>query len=145
MVPRCLLNAIGVRSEDERGDETCMTDNPRTSSMKYPLVIGEPNDWDIYDSLDAVQKQLEPIDVLEGVYIGYDREGRLLRLIANDNFHRSPISVEYAEATPTHQAEMQAYLIRFFESIGASSSRLSQVTLPELIEGLRHPQSFLGD
>lgn len=50
--------------------------------MKPPIIINESGDITLFSSLEEAEKYLEAIDVINGVYQGYDAEGHPLKLKA---------------------------------------------------------------
>jgi hypothetical protein len=48
--------------------------------VKPPIVIAESYDISVHPSVEHAEAQLEPVDVNDGIYVGYDCEGHLLDL-----------------------------------------------------------------
>jgi hypothetical protein len=51
--------------------------------MAFPIFVSDPGSLMAYESIADAQIDLEPVDVEEGVYTGYDFEGRRLVLQAS--------------------------------------------------------------
>jgi hypothetical protein len=72
----------------------------------------------IYDSLFAAALSVEAFDVANNEYVGYDDEGRSLRLepllerdLLGIAWGRSHVRITVSEEQPTHQEELRARLI----------------------------------
>jgi len=74
-----------------------------TGLIKPPLFINESGDLSIFETIDDAVRYIEPVDVLSGVYVGYDSQGMLLKLKAQSQRYYRPIEIESAETEPTHQ------------------------------------------
>ena len=48
--------------------------------LKLPIIICELMDIDVFETVESAELCLEPIDVLNGEYVGYDADGRLLSM-----------------------------------------------------------------
>ena len=48
--------------------------------MRLPLIICEQGDLDLFESIESACNYLEPIDIRNDEYIGYDASGQLLKL-----------------------------------------------------------------
>ncbi len=71
-----------------------------------PIVIAEGWDLKLYSSQEDAELDLEPVDVEAGLYIGYDSQGRLLKLETRD----SAVVLSAAESSPTHQTQLEELL-----------------------------------
>lgn len=80
--------------------------------IKFPVFIGDKNgkgnnvcasDISVYASIEDAQLQLEPVDVLNDEYIGYDAEGKLLRIEVENN----RVVISLAEENPSHAQELE--------------------------------------
>jgi len=71
--------------------------------LKLPVFIVEGNDLSVYSTLERAQNQLEPHDVLNLVYEGYDAEGRLLSLKVD----KRRVVISLAEENPTHAKTLE--------------------------------------
>jgi hypothetical protein len=107
--------------------------------MKTPIIIYEHGDISFFESVQDVERYLEPIDVKNDEYIAYDSEGRLLQLSVE---HRTPVDrvvLSYSETQPMHALELKQILLDFFTRVGVNKEWLSNATLEELsAEGIKN-------
>jgi hypothetical protein len=89
--------------------------------MKAPLVVVVDGDVGIFSTVEAASRKIESPEVLDGRCVGYDSEGRLLRLTAPGARRQSfvgvtaygvnrRIEIDEAEREPTHQDELARVL-----------------------------------
>jgi hypothetical protein len=80
--------------------------------IKYIIADG----WDVgfYARKEDAEGYMEAIDVQDGVYVGYDAEGRLLEIVP----WASGSQIRVAENTPGHQQELRELLLGLLERIG---------------------------
>ena len=97
--------------------------------MKPPIIVYEPGDASIFQSVRSAESYLEPIDVKKNEYVAYDSEGRLLSLSAT-NFK---VSIESAEPEPTHVLELRRILSDFLAHNGVQQKWLQTASLQELV------------
>lgn len=97
--------------------------------MKPPIVVYEPGDASIFQSVGSAEAYLEPIDVKNNEYVAYDSEGRLLRLSAT-NFR---VTIESAEVEATHILELRRILCDFLAHKGVHQEWLQRASLQELV------------
>jgi hypothetical protein len=102
--------------------------------MKPPIIIDEHGDVVIYDSIEDAAMGLEAIDVANGEYVGYDSEGRLLRLLPD--WPHSAV-IKDAEPEPTHQNQLRVTLADFLSQLGLSGEWLERASLDEMVEKAR--------
>ena len=110
------------------------------SISKFPIFIVDAGGGDLspYGSVVDAELQLEAIDVRNGCYVGYDAQGRLLRLEAAAEkasitwmeWFLAPrrstqrlraedkISITLAEEEPTHTSELSKALSTFLTRVG---------------------------
>lgn len=98
--------------------------------MKPPIIVDETGDVAIFESVRAAELYLEPIDVKDDRYVAYDSEGRLLRLVPTE----PRITIESAEAIPTHSADVRKALIGVLDYFGTDREWLARASLQELAE-----------
>ena len=101
--------------------------------MKTPIIIDSFGDVLVFESVEDAECYLEPIDVANDEYIGYDSEGRLLQLLVTDS---NRVSIQSAESEPKHSAELRKVMTFFLSNIGVSESWLSDASLQKLVERL---------
>jgi hypothetical protein len=98
--------------------------------ISTPVFLGESGDVLVFDSIEYAEHYIEPIDVINNEYVGYDSEGRLLELLVTDGTH---VSMRAAECAPNHSDDLRKMLIHFLESMGESLRWLSDASLPEIV------------
>ncbi len=101
--------------------------------MKPPIIISEPGVIYVFDSVDRAIGFIEPPDVFDNLYIGYDSEGRLLNLKAVSRDYKNPIMIEPTEDIPTHQTELRNLIVDYLKRGGVSEHWLEQASLEQLI------------
>lgn len=101
--------------------------------MKTPLIIDNYGDLLIFDTLESAETYLEPIDILNHEYVGYDAEGCLLSFSVYENqLSIDKVIVSLAEQEPTHQAELKEKLNKFLKYL--QEVELETLTLEELVK-----------
>jgi hypothetical protein len=110
--------------------------------LRLPIIICESQDVDVFETVESAELKLEPIDVLNGEYVGYDAEGRLLSLEVREEersilfgLTKGPVEVTRIfchEQEPLHQKELYEFLVSFFKWIDKPLS--SKETLEELVK-----------
>ena len=98
--------------------------------MRPPLIISEHGDLLVFDSKEAAEGYLEAIDVANGEYVGYDSEGRLLRLVPA--WPHSTTIME-GEPEPNHKEELRSTLMKFFSQLGLPDDWIRQASLQDMI------------
>ncbi|MPZ69618.1 MAG: hypothetical protein GEU71_08820 [Actinobacteria bacterium] len=99
------------------------------ASPREPIFIIEGHDVGIFASVEAAQNQLEPTDVSDAVYKGYDAEGRRLKITTDGQ--NTVIAI--ADSEPLAALELERELRRFL--IDAGDLRVKeQSRLTELVE-----------
>jgi hypothetical protein len=99
--------------------------------MKTPIFINERGDVSVFESVEDAEHYIEPIDVANNEYVGYDSEGRLLQLTVTD---ANRVNIRSAESVPRHAAELRKALTWFLSYVGVSENWLSNASLQELVE-----------
>jgi hypothetical protein len=95
-------------------------------SIKY--IIAEGLDVDFYSFKERAGRYMEAIDVSDGVYKGYDAEGRLLRISPR----KQASQIELAEDEPQHAQELAHLLVRFLTALGRIPTRRDLGSLLEM-------------
>jgi hypothetical protein len=111
--------------------------------MKLPIIISEPGDVFVFDSVDKTMAYIEPPDVFDNLYTAYDSEGRLLNLKAVSRNYENAITIEVAEDTPAHQMELRNLLVDFLtrsRQRNISKHWLEQASLEQLILECANPR-----
>lgn len=105
-----------------------------------PLFVWESGDLRAFASVADAEAALEPTDVKDGIYRGFDAAGRLLRLGATVRrqrllglltVKRERVEVSLAEDEPLHRAELDEVLVRFLRATGAD---------PGIVERMSHEE-----
>jgi hypothetical protein len=98
--------------------------------MKLPIIIDESGDILVFDSLESAERHLEPIDILNGEFVGYDAEGRLLNIVPNGFIAK----ISLAELEPTHADNLEKVLRDLFLDVDPSPEWVINASLEELIQ-----------
>jgi len=98
--------------------------------MKFPIILDANGDVDLFSSVSKAESSVEYIDVNNYVYVGYDAEGRLLRIYSVG--YR--VFFELAEDEPHHAADLAFALRRFLLALGTPSDHVNALTLEGLVE-----------
>ena len=101
--------------------------------ITFPILIYEPNDLCVFESLDYATSYIEAIDVIDEIYTAYDGAGRLLKLSVKAVGRRQLVEIEAAETEPGHQEELKQVLITFFRAVGAEKEWLANASLENLV------------
>ncbi len=99
--------------------------------MKAPIFVYETNNLDVFESVSAAERYVEPPDVLSGVFSAYDSEGRLLKLAVSADGRR--VVVQPGESIPQHVQELVTIITAFLAAVGVPSEWLGSASLPELV------------
>jgi hypothetical protein len=101
-------------------------------SLKSPIIVVDKGgiDLSIYDSAEDVEQHLEAIDVRNGEYIAYDRDGRRLVLSAKEK----QVYITYGEEEP-HAVDLANALRAYLVATGKPAK--TEIDLPALIEACR--------
>jgi hypothetical protein len=116
--------------------------------MKPPIFVYEPRDLDVFDSVEAAEQYLEPIDVQHNRFVAYDSESRLLALSVMTKPTRPnifdillyrPSVIEHvvikeAESEPSHQDQLRQILAAYLSIFGENSDWLEGASLEELVD-----------
>jgi len=78
------------------------------------LIIAEGLDVYFYSQKEDAERWLEAVDVIDGVYVGYDATGRLLHISPAGQSAR----ITLAEETPTHLEELRVLLVEYLTAVG---------------------------
>lgn len=101
-----------------------------TFPIDPPIIVSESGDIEAFESVEAAESYLEPIDVEDKRFIAYDSRGRLLQLIPT-----SPrIRIMAAEKDAGHYDDLRHLLAVYLESVGVASDWVSGASLQELVE-----------
>lgn len=78
------------------------------------FVIVEGNDVSLFSTKEQAEAALEAIDVRDGVYVGYDADGRLLQISPKG----ASSEISLTEAEPTHVDDLRDVLRRHLQYLG---------------------------
>ncbi len=107
-----------------------------------PLLVWESGDLHTFQSVTEAESSLEPPDVRNGIYRGFDGEGRLLiltvtarrkKLLGIISVSHELVSVDLAEESPNHREELKGILQRFLRAAGGAADAVSSMTFEELV------------
>jgi hypothetical protein len=116
--------------------------------IKLPIILVDGLDVIIYTSVEQIEQDVEPIDVINNVYTVYDSDGRLLYLDVEvkscenwmDLLKRIILGPTYkvmlkpAKFEPQHEQELRKVLVEYLVHRGISKELLSEISLKELID-----------
>jgi hypothetical protein len=94
--------------------------------MTIQCIVAEgPYALTFFARFEDAERHLEANDVEDGIYRGFDREGRLLSLTASGN----DVQISLAEQEPTHADELRRLVKGVLSRVGrpASSDDLSEL------------------
>ena len=110
--------------------------------MRPPIIVIEHGDVTIFESVAKAQNGLESIDVKNGEYVAYDRDGRLLRLavvqVERPSFFGKVKSIEGVEISKAddgidHAIELRKALINFFKKTSIYDREDEELALSDLV------------
>jgi hypothetical protein len=96
--------------------------------IKY--IIAEGMDVNFYATKEEAESSLEAIDVVDGVYTGYDADGRLLKILPRGQ--ASEISL--AEDEPAHVEPLRKLLIECLAGRGENPESTDLLSLLRMCE-----------
>lgn len=114
-------------------------DGPRPLSL--PLLIACDGDVKAYSSIVEAEVHIEPVDVVDGLYVGYDREGRLLEILVEGTVkqrgwtvdqHKARVRIKPAEDLPQHAPELNSLLRDYLSACGWDAEALARLDLASL-------------
>ena len=106
--------------------------------MKLPIIIVESETCiDVFETVEKAECYLEPIDVINKEFVGYDGEGRLLDIsVTGDEkkpmYHRK-IIIKTGEEEPNHSSDLREVLTRFLSYLQLPKGWVSQASLKDLV------------
>jgi hypothetical protein len=111
------------------------------NAVAAPVVIVEGWDVSLFESVAEAESYLEPVDVSDGVYFGFDAEGRLSR-IETDGVR---VRIRTAEKEPIHVEELEDLLRGFLERVEKLVGSDCDLRCPVAacaVYTMREPESF---
>jgi len=107
--------------------------------MRPPIFVYEPNDLDVFESVEAAERYIEPIDVKNDEFTFFDSEGRVLNasvVIDTKGIERTVIDDTEDQF---NKSELKRILVDFLMYLGYSESELSGLQLSQLVcESLKY-------
>jgi hypothetical protein len=97
--------------------------------MVFPIILDNYGDTLVFADLASATRYLEPIDVSNGEYIGYDAEGYQLNIEVDD---QSRISIFKDENAPNHSDQLRNILSRFLKATRTPEEWILSASLQEL-------------
>jgi hypothetical protein len=101
--------------------------------MKPPLFFDNDGDVLTFESREAAEQYIEPIDVANNEYVGYDSEGRLLSLSVTK---ARKVSIQESETEPTHLDSLRRLLVSFLSRVEKSRDWLADTSLQDLFQAM---------
>ena len=110
--------------------------------MRPPIIVIENGDVTIFESVEKAQNGLEPIDVKNGEYVTYDRDGRLLHLavvrIEMPSYFGKVKSIEGVEISEAGDGagsalELRNTLVNFFKKTSVDDRGYEELELSDLV------------
>lgn len=98
--------------------------------IKPPLIIAEGWDVQLYNSITDAVGYLEPIDVRDGIYKGYDAEGRSLSISTDGK----KVLITAAEDEPKHAGELEGFLRECLARVNEKVVAEQSLDLPALLK-----------
>jgi len=80
--------------------------------MKPPIIVSDPGDIFIFESVEAAERYIEPWGLEQ--LSAYDSEGRLLSLTPGDYVAH----IDLAEKEPSHANELRNVLVCYLWEVG---------------------------
>jgi hypothetical protein len=106
------------------------------------VLVWESGDLHAFTSVADAESALEPPDVRNGIYSGFDATGRLLKLAVSAQrekvlgvftVSRERVVVALAEETPTHREELAGFLAAFLRAVGTAAEIVAKMSFDELV------------
>jgi hypothetical protein len=104
------------------------------SEVVPPVLIFEGLDLAFYGAVAKAQVELEAIDVRDGIYTGYDSEGRLLTLETQGE----DVIISAAESESRHFEELKEKMLTYLWAIGDPAGTNPNLDFPELLAACNH-------
>ena len=101
-------------------------------NMKSPIIVDENGDISFYSSNEQAQSYLEPVDVKANEYVGYDADGVLLSITADDEYS---VRIDLRENSPLHAEILRSKLESFLLLLGEPVDSTDLQTLISLCAG----------
>ena len=121
--------------------------------MKPPIIVTEPGDIDVFESVHDAELYLESPAVKEGRLKVYDSEGRLLSLDQESTpdlklfgvtliVDPGTVKIGREESATTHKDELRHILVEFLIATGVDQESLEGATLENVLRQVITRQGF---
>lgn len=111
--------------------------------MEPPIIVYEPGDVMIFQSVEDAERYLESPDVLENRYVAYDSEGTFLKLEAPQSraiaflgtsvVPVEKVTISSGEPQPSHLEDLKQILRESLEHFSVPREWLQRATLNDLL------------
>ncbi len=114
--------------------------------MKPPIIVSDPGNIDLFESVQEAERYLETPDVDDGQTMVYNSEGRRLSLevvtepstkllgIEINCIRTEKIRIGRHESLPVHGNELRQLLIDFLTRVGAAPELFHNTTLEGVLD-----------
>jgi hypothetical protein len=123
--------------------------------VKLPIVITEDRDISVHPSAEQAEAFLEPVDVKNGIYTGYDSDGNLLEISAVISEEQTKflfvrwktrsevVRIKLRQPIQNREEELTTKLLQYLSN-GLDQELIYQLSTQELIQmiGKRMPWSI---
>ena len=106
-----------------------------------PFVFSDQGDISIFTSIESARREIESIDVLDGVYEAFDSRGRSLTL----ELHEEELCLGVDESRLPDEVDLLGRLQRFIVRVGAARVGVEKVESLSLEEALTVLGHFLRE
>lgn len=115
--------------------------------LKEPIYIYEEEALDVFETVEYAERYIEPPDVINDIFEGYDAEGRLLKFSVVKEKRRfwgliDTVRIEAAGDTPTHFKRLACIIKLFLKNVTKNpipEDQIDAMTLEELVvESLKY-------
>lgn len=108
--------------------------------MKPPIIVNNRGDVGIFETIEAAERYLEPIDIRHGEYVILDSEGRQLEGVIATRLLNEFVKLQPAPKSGADPEALRQVLIGFLSRVdNLPEDALSLRSLPQLItDALRH-------
>lgn len=123
------------------------------SEMKPPIIVTEPGDVDVFESVRDAERYLEAPSVKKGRLKVYDSEGHLLSLEQESVpdvklfgvaliIDPGTVKIGREESATTHKDELRGILVEFLMATGVDQESLEDATLENVLTQVITRQGF---
>jgi hypothetical protein len=103
--------------------------------VRPPIVADNKGDVLVFDSVDKAERYLEPIDIRNGEYVIYDRDGRRINGTVIEDGSVERVKLEPMSEPGNGRGELYRVLTEFLKRVsGAGDTDIEPRSLDELIE-----------